>query len=654
MRYDSNYRLRSVVTTEAGAVPSTKSIMRYDSNHRLTSVVTTEAEIALVDIALKQNPWESWTVLSVFSTPESVTVKRRHAVVGAGSAIYYRDIFAPVNPMATFFLPGGKAVCAWSAEDGLRVQDTFTGKKLAADDSTAPPKVAAILRGGKVVAVLWPSRDPLSVNIGAEDSVALIETDSRKVLRTIEAAPREGTVGYRSVAFSPDGKRAAVIGHSGRDQTHIRIVDCSTGRTVKEFLALHETRKTEFDVRSNENAVEVLTPDEVRESEFDGRSFERAPEAREPTVVRGAFSPNGRRLAIEIEGEIRIWNVETAEEVSANPGPARPQDRSVEEHQGTVYALVFSPDAAMLATLSNDATTRLWDTRSGKELFRWAHKLKWSMADSVAFSPDSKTLAIDLGGGRIEIRRCSDGTCLHRLDEPLDNGKTLNHTGPSAVAFSPDGRQLAVWPCSDRTLIWWDAQSGRRLGETHVVTSENDRPISTVYRSASTTVLSPGLRWIGSLEYLKHSLLVWDSQTGRRQYRLTQEGPFGSHRFSPDGRLLAFGMQGGNIRIVDVTSAQTVREFECDAEQSFPRTFLDDGRILVSIHDDRTTRFWDVVGGREIFRLDGIRIRACSRDGRYAASVAKPDYIRRREGTQVFSRISIWDLRLAKSKSEEQ
>ena len=93
-------------------------------------------------------------------------------------------------------------------------------------------------------------------------------------------------------------------------------------------------------------------------------------------------------------------------------------------------------------------------------------------------------------------------------------------------------------------------------------------------------------------------------------------------------------MPGGKIRIVDINTTETVRQWECHAEESFPRTFLDDGRILVSDHDDNTTRFWDVAGGREIFRLDGLRIRACCRDREYAASVVESVRPKFRAGTQ--------------------
>jgi len=203
-------------------------------------------------------------------------------------------------------------------------------------------------------------------------------------------------------------------------------------------------------------------------------------------------------------------------------------------------------------------------------------------------------------------------------------------------------------------LVWWDPHSGKRLGETHVVFTENDRPMTGTHETGSDMVFSSGLRWLASLEYNRYSLLVWDSLTGEKQYRLTSDGRFTTQRISPDEKLLAFGMPDGTIRIVDTGTGKVVRELAPNTEVSCPKAFLDGGRILVSDHDDDTSRFWDLAGGHEIFRLDGHRIEACSRDGRYAASISvffsfHDDFDRPVPASTIF----IWDLRLARNRSEQ-
>ena len=68
------------------------------------------------------------------------------------------------------------------------------------------------------------------------------------------------------------------------------------------------------------------------------------------------------------------------------------------------------------------------------------------IVNSVAFSPDGKTLASDGGDGTVILWEVSTGKRLRTL---------TGHIGGIAVAFSPDGKTLASgsW---DGTVLLWD------------------------------------------------------------------------------------------------------------------------------------------------------------------------------------------------------
>ncbi len=76
------------------------------------------------------------------------------------------------------------------------------------------------------------------------------------------------------------------------------------------------------------------------------------------TVEAVAFSPDGALLATaSADATARVWHVATGEHLVTLAG-----------HDYTVRAVAFSPDGALLATASADATARLWDVASGAHL----------------------------------------------------------------------------------------------------------------------------------------------------------------------------------------------------------------------------------------------------------------------------------------------
>lgn len=61
-------------------------------------------------------------------------------------------------------------------------------------------------------------------------------------------------------------------------------------------------------------------------------------------------------------------------------------------HSSYVSSIAFSPDSRTLASGSYDETVRLWDVKTGRHLQTLAGALLCSF-HSIAFSPDGQTLA---------------------------------------------------------------------------------------------------------------------------------------------------------------------------------------------------------------------------------------------------------------------
>ena len=96
------------------------------------------------------------------------------------------------------------------------------------------------------------------------------------------------------------------------------------------------------------------------------------------------------------------------------------------------------------ATRPQTGTARLWNLAAGRQLA--ALPIGSGGVDSVAFSPDGKTLATGVGDGTAWLWNVATG---QQIGNPLTGGSsTVN-----SVAFSPDGKTLATGD-GDGARLW--------------------------------------------------------------------------------------------------------------------------------------------------------------------------------------------------------
>ncbi|MHC4399742.1 MAG: WD40 repeat domain-containing protein [Planctomycetota bacterium] len=594
----------------------------------------------------------------VIETPFSRSLRPK-VYDGTGQpTVYYHTTAQRMGGARIRFLSDGKTMVSISPEGRIRYRDVLTGEE---QSDRGAPEPLVLLRGRRgsskrsVSDVLWPSSETQSICLSPGEVVATVDGPSGKRLNTIfdGSPPVSWITGHDpfpatpelleqhrgepvargqmpwmsdSIAVSPDGRLAALMGRRKANEFEVRMVGLPGGEVRSELL-LH-ARVKERDFHSPAKTEHSMRP--------------------KLKPVFAAFSPDGNRLAVEDRGRIRMLDVQTGEDISAGDESEPPAGMTADEHQGRVDAVVFSPDGSLVATAGQDYSTRLWSTRTGKLLGQWLHDWRFGTEHSVAFSPDGAILAVDVGG-HVDLVRCSDGQVLHQLRDPKSSQGRGPSSWPSAVAFSPDGGRLAVSRFDYRSLTWWDVQSGVKIEEIALEVSERDKPLfsRTFVDGAKSepVVFSPSLKWLGATHFQYTVYLHWDTRTGRRAFKTASQPGFTSVCLSPDDRLLALGAPEEPIRIVDTATGDVVRRLTGPDGLAYPRAFLEDGRVLVSDHDDGT-RFWDVASGQSVFLLPEHRVRACSENGRYAATVSETALEAwRNDPMVVASTILIWDLR---------
>ena len=230
-----------------------------------------------------------------------------------------------------------------------------------------------------------------------------------------------------------------------------------------------------------------------------------------------------------------------------------------------------------------------------------AHKGRFS---SVAFSPDGKQLALAGSYGTIELWDIATGRVTRTLQ-----GHSHYVT---SVVFSPDGKHLASgsW---DKTTKLWDLATG-----SLTVTLRGHM------RHVTSVTFSPDGKRLASASKDK-TIRLWDTSTGRVIQKLEGHTDFvTSVAFTPDGKHLASGSWDKSMKLWDAMTGRETLTFTGHAHYVDSIAFSPDGSRLASGSWDRTVKLWDVATGRETLTLKGhtgpVRSVAFSFNGEWLVS----------------------------------
>jgi WD40 repeat protein/DNA-binding SARP family transcriptional activator len=211
---------------------------------------------------------------------------------------------------------------------------------------------------------------------------------------------------------------------------------------------------------------------------------------------------------------------------------------------------------------------------TGADLRGCAFTGTFGLIYALAFSPDGQQLAVGTGDGRVYLWRMSD----HQPAAVLHGHRSI----VQSVAFSPDGRWLASGS-DDRLICVWDVYTTRRQLTLH---GHSDWVAAVAF--------SPDNRTLASGSY-DRTVRLWDLHDGSaRQILHGHNAWITAVVFSPDGASLASSSADGTIRLWDRAGQPIAVTNAGHTDAIASLTFCAEGKLLISGGADQTVRIWEV------------------------------------------------------------
>jgi WD domain, G-beta repeat len=190
--------------------------------------------------------------------------------------------------------------------------------------------------------------------------------------------------------------------------------------------------------------------------------------------IVGAFSPDGRLLAVEAGHELVLFDVATGKPRHSLYLSGGGESGGLPETRA-----VLALDEAVLATACYSKTIILWNLKTGKKTRELVGN-KGAVA-ALSISPDGRTLAACTGSWFMQGSRIKGEDYGQHIVQLWDipTGRPLlsikGHTdNVRSVVFSPDGHSLLSGG-EDKTIRLWETATGQELVRWNV-----DEPVNQV------------------------------------------------------------------------------------------------------------------------------------------------------------------------------
>jgi WD40 repeat protein len=244
-------------------------------------------------------------------------------------------------------------------------------------------------------------------------------------IKRLENRLIKGAIGFRSLAFSPDGKYFSLIFSQPQYGPELQLWSFDpadflfdtnlverrygtfdSGTLSANFSADSQNLIYTYWVNAHDDGYTIWPIKDLAKSDKDYENTKGA--STKHTASYANFAPDGKFVAVAVTE--RFWGKEDPRSNGIDLWSTDKQTqilRSPDFGNTSVNWLTFSPDGRILTGRSSDSTLKIWETRSGKELFS-TNPTQTHGLHTAALSPDGKYLASGHFDGSVklwEVRR---------------------------------------------------------------------------------------------------------------------------------------------------------------------------------------------------------------------------------------------------------
>ncbi|MEY2407825.1 MAG: hypothetical protein QOF48_495 [Verrucomicrobiota bacterium] len=251
----------------------------------------------------------------------------------------------------------------------------------------------------------------------------------------------------------------------------------------------------------------------------------------------------------------------------------------------SIESMAFSPDGRTLATGDGNGNLRLWNVAKGELQSTVRDQNGWIF--SIAWFADGRHFVT---AGKDRLIRTHEALHPERVVTTLAGHSNDVHS----IAITANGTTL-VSAGDDRTVRIWDVANSQLLRTL----TGHEKQIPSIALSPDGARIASGSR--------DGTVRLWDAATGNEAGILRgHTGDVMSVKFSPDGKFLASGGYDQTIRLWDARTGMPGMVFTGHTYRVYSVAFAPGGKRLASA-GDQTARIWDVTTGQNMrtFKLQG-------------------------------------------------